>query len=236
MKDGQIVQSGTFTELRDAGTDLAALVDAHEEALKSVDSASQLAGDGGLEGEAVRKGKKEQRGAQSGDESEEEWEEGGGEGEGGGDGEGGQLIQDEEKESGHVSTEVYWAYVTKALGGALVPILLLIQLLWQSLQIGSDYWLAAYTSGTTRATQDDFLRVYSLLALGSGAFVFVRTMAISWAGLAITQSFYSDMLRSVFRAPMSYFDSTPIGRILARVSPLLPSPIIPAQAPVPGLG
>ncbi|KAK9015948.1 hypothetical protein V6N11_007035 [Hibiscus sabdariffa] len=37
-------------------------------------------------------------------------------------------------------------------------------------------------------------------------------------GLAAAQKLFLNMLRSVFRAPMSFFDSTPAGRILNRVS------------------
>ena len=40
-------------------------------------------------------------------------------------------------------------------------------------------------------------------------------------GLEAVQKLFVKMLRSVFRAPMSFFDSTPAGRILNHVSFLL---------------
>ncbi|GJP66070.1 hypothetical protein CLOP_g22972 [Closterium sp. NIES-67] len=58
----------------------------------------------------------------------------------------GQLISDEERSSGRVAFAVYWAYLTAALGCWPIPALLLVQTLWQTLQIGSDWWLATYTS------------------------------------------------------------------------------------------
>ncbi|CAI7871418.1 unnamed protein product [Closterium sp. NIES-53] len=193
----------------------------------------------------------------------------------------GQLISEEERESGRVSLSIYWQYMTKAMGGWHVPLLLLVQLAWQALQIGSDLWLATYSSagaenssaeaGYTSAgvglsnyllsnltsalssplasnlssssvtpslsssfssslssplsfltpstiTPSAFMKLYSLLALGSGVFVLLRTAVISWAGVMTTQAFFRSMLQTVFRAPMSFFDSTPIGRILSRAS------------------
>ncbi|CAI5973409.1 unnamed protein product [Closterium sp. NIES-64] len=193
----------------------------------------------------------------------------------------GQLISKEERESGRVSLAVYWQYMTKAMGGWHVPLLLLVQLAWQALQIGSDLWLATYSSagaenssaeaGYTSAgagfnksilsnltsplssplasslssssftpsfssslsssfssplsfltpsaiTPSAFMKLYSLLALGSGLFVLLRTAVISWAGVMTTQAFFRSMQQTVFRAPMSFFDSTPIGRILSRAS------------------
>lgn len=121
-----------------------------------------------------------------------------------------------------MSAAVYWAYLTHAMGGWHVPLLIGVQLLWQALQIGSDWWLAAYTSessasGPDPVTPGGFLWLYSLLALGSALFVFLRTAVIAWAGVSTAQAFFRGMLRAVFRAPMAFFDSTPVGRILSRV-------------------
>lgn len=62
------------------------------------------------------------------------------------------------------------------------------------------------------------LGVYMALAFGSSWFIFVRAVLVATFGLAAAQKLFLKMLRSVFRAPMSFFDSTPAGRILNRVS------------------
>src|SRR5207244_3679844 len=54
----------------------------------------------------------------------------------------GQLIQEEEREKGRVGFIVYWKYITMAYNGALVPLILLAQIIFQSLQIGSNLWMA----------------------------------------------------------------------------------------------
>ncbi|KAJ7551059.1 hypothetical protein O6H91_07G132200 [Diphasiastrum complanatum] len=130
------------------------------------------------------------------------------------------LIEEEERATGRVDKAVYWAYATKVFGGAHVIILILIQTGWQALQIASDFWLADATSSKNQANfkPTRFITVYTGLAIGSGIFVLIRAMLISFASLKTTQAFYLTMLRSVFHAPMSFFDTTPTGRILSRSS------------------
>ncbi|KAL6193023.1 hypothetical protein ACLB2K_034108 [Fragaria x ananassa] len=49
---------------------------------------------------------------------------------------------EEEAETGPVTLSVYSTFVTSAYGGALVPVILLCQVLFQGLQMGSNYWMA----------------------------------------------------------------------------------------------
>ncbi|CDY43375.1 BnaA01g30060D [Brassica napus] len=100
-----------------------------------------------------------------------------------------QLVQEEEREKGSVALDVYWKYITLAYGGALVPFILLAQVLFQLLQIGSNYWMAWGTP----------------VSKDVEAHVNLSTLMIV-------------MHRCIFRSPMSFFDSTPSGRIMNRAS------------------
>lgn len=128
------------------------------------------------------------------------------------------LIDEEERAIGRVNMSIYWAYWTKSFRGMHIFILLLIQTCWQALQISSDFWLAFFASKGTNVNPGRFISVYSYLAIGSGVFVFLRSLLISISGLRTAQEFYHNMLDSIFRAPMSFFDTTPTGRILTRSS------------------
>lgn len=48
-----------------------------------------------------------------------------------------------------------------------------------------------------------------------------RALLVSIAGLLAAQKYFLSMIRCIFRAPMSFFDSTPAGRILNRVCEIL---------------
>lgn len=136
-----------------------------------------------------------------------------------------QLVQEEERVRGRVSMSVYFSYMAAAYKGLLIPLIIVAQALFQFLQIASNWWMA-WANPQTEGDQPKvspmvLLVVYMAFAFGSSWFVFVRAVLVATFGLAAAQKLFLNMLRSVFRAPMSFFDSTPAGRILNRVSCLI---------------
>lgn len=133
----------------------------------------------------------------------------------------GKLVQDEEREKGSIGKEVYWSYLTIFKGGALVPIILLAQSLFQVLQIASNYWMAwACPTGEAEPItgMNIILLVYTLFSVGSSLFVLLRASLVAITGLQTAEKLFNKMLHSIIRAPMAFFDSTPAGRILNRAS------------------
>lgn len=132
-----------------------------------------------------------------------------------------QLVQEEERERGRVNMKVYLSYMAAAYKGLLIPLIIIAQALFQFLQIGSNWWMAwanPQTEGDEpKVSPMVLLIVYIALAFGSSWFIFVRAVLVATFGLAAAQKLFLKMLRSVFHAPMSFFDSTPAGRILNRV-------------------
>uniref|UniRef100_A0A0A0L975 ABC-type xenobiotic transporter n=1 Tax=Cucumis sativus TaxID=3659 RepID=A0A0A0L975_CUCSA len=88
--------------------------------------------------------------------------------------------------------------------------------------VTSNYWIAwacPTTSDTKAAIGINIvLLVYSLLAIGGSLCVLVRAMLVAIVGLQTAQMLFTNMLRSILRAPMAFFDSTPTGRIINRAS------------------
>eukprot|EP00268_Persea_americana_P045554 TRINITY_DN46491_c0_g2_i1.p1 TRINITY_DN46491_c0_g2~~TRINITY_DN46491_c0_g2_i1.p1 ORF type:complete len:1529 (-),score=224.10 TRINITY_DN46491_c0_g2_i1:305-4891(-) len=134
----------------------------------------------------------------------------------------GRILQDEEREKGRIGKEVYWAYLTIVRGGALVPVIIIAQSLFQVLQVASNYWMAWATPPTMGlepiVRTSVLFVVYILLSVGSSLCVLVRAMGVAIAGLLTSQKFFANMLHSVLHSPTSFFDSTPTGRILNRAS------------------
>lgn len=218
MQNGRISQAGTFEELLKQNIGFEVLVGAHSKALQSVmtvESSSKTCQDQGTDGESNIELASNDLLLQAQHGSEHnlplEITENAG-----------KLVQDEEREKGSIGKEVYLSYITTVKGGALIPIILLAQSSFQVLQIASNYWMA-WAAPPTSETEPTFgmnfiLLVYSLLSVGSSLCVLVRAILVAVAGLGTAQKLFMNMLQSVFRAPMSFFDSTPTGRILNRAS------------------
>lgn len=233
LKEGRIIQSGKYDDLLQAGTDFKTLVSAHQEAIEAMEipyyppepvdlslavngsailcNISDTSGNNiecltkevqeavsSSDQKAIKEKKKAKRSRKS------------------------QLVQEEERERGRVSLNVYFSYMAAAYKGTLIPLIILAQTLFQVLQIASNWWMAwanPQTEGDRPKTSEMvLLLVYMALAFGSSWFIFVRAVLVATFGLAAAQKLFLKMLRCVFRAPMSFFDSTPAGRILNRVS------------------
>lgn len=125
---------------------------------------------------------------------------------------------EEEAETGRVKWSVYSTFVTSAYGGALVPVILLCQVLFQGLQMGSNYWMAWATEKEGRVSRERLIWVFVMLSGGSSIFILGRAVFLATIAIQTAQNLFLGMMTSVFRAPISFFDSTPSSRILNRVS------------------
>ncbi|CAH9095193.1 unnamed protein product [Cuscuta epithymum] len=216
MKDGRVSQSGKYNDILNLGSDFMELVGAHKEALSVIDDF------GGREGVTSKVNSSLTSNKSTMFQNEEE----------GDSGQSGkpnnalepkvQLVQEEEREKGSVSLSVYWKYIRTAYGGALVPFILAAHILFQALQIGSNYWITWATSVSELEKPPvgsrTLIIVYVCLAIGSSFCILGRSVLLATAGYKTATQLFIKMHQCIFRAPMSFFDATPCGRILNRAS------------------
>ncbi|CAH9079160.1 unnamed protein product [Cuscuta europaea] len=210
MRDGMIVQSGKYNDLLKSGLDFKALVAAHESSLELVDVETTLDSKDIPKKEQTTQTSFKQAG-ESEDGTLQRPESSNGSS---------KLIKEEERGSGTVGFQVYKLYCTEAFGWWGVVTVVMLSLLWQGTQMASDYWLAYETSEEQYASFNAswFLEIYGIIAVLSSVLIVLRMYSVTIMGLKTAQIFFSQILHSILHAPMSFFDTTPSGRILSRAS------------------
>ncbi|OAE32931.1 hypothetical protein AXG93_673s1080 [Marchantia polymorpha subsp. ruderalis] len=209
MRDGEIVQSGTYAGLLIPGTEFHALVTAHEESMQTVEGCEDDEDRPDLSSSVSKRSTLSRRKSstrESGAPAPKQ--------------ETAKLVEDEKKSTGHVSWRLYWLYATKILHGAPFALLLVFQCCWQTASILSDYFIADATSVRNSSSFEPkrFILTYALIGAVCGLFITLRTFLLTFLGLRTAQAFFSSLLETILRATMSFFDTTPTGRIMTRFS------------------
>ncbi|KAK7846632.1 abc transporter c family member 10 [Quercus suber] len=128
-----------------------------------------------------------------------------------------QLIKQEEREIGDTGLKAYKQYLDQNKGFLLFFIASLSHLIFVVSQILQNSWIAANVDNAHVST----LRLvvdYMLIGLASTLFISCRSISILALGLKSSKSLFSQLLVSLFHAFVSFYDSTPLGRIHSRVS------------------
>ncbi|KAG6700128.1 hypothetical protein I3842_08G097200 [Carya illinoinensis] len=211
MRDGMIVQVGKYKELHDSGMDFTALVAAHETSMELVEVSTTLPGENSSQLPKLSETSSDHGEANGENNSLDQPNSNKGTS---------KLIKEEERETGKVSLHVYKLYCTEAFGWWGVALVLLLSLLWQASQMLSDYWLAYETSEKQAMSFNPslFISVYATIAAVSLVLILIRSFSVTFVGLKTAQIFFAQILHSILHSPMSFFDTTPSGRILSRAS------------------
>ena len=125
----------------------------------------------------------------------------------------------EDTAKGSVPLSLYKNFLLSGSSAPVIVVLLLLMVLGQVAVVATDFWLSRWST-ISPSEQKNSVYPYGLIIIA----VFAVFIAISRAILffyvcysASTQSF-KKMLYSIFRSPLSFFQSVPHGRIMNRVS------------------
>lgn len=210
MENGEIRHSGSYDDLLLTGDVFRRLVAAHQEALHSVSNGDHqhrhhldqpTRSDSTL---AVRTVSKEQLLAKKSSLSDDFTPND-------------QLVQEELRESGTNFIQPYLDYVR--ISGAQLEIVgaVLGQIAFSVVQLFNNVWLATQLSNSEITTQI-LVGVFAGTSVFAVALFYFRSKMVVDLGLKASDSFFRGLSGAIMKAPMSFFDSTPSGRILNRVS------------------
>ncbi|KAL7243223.1 hypothetical protein ACSBR1_015604 [Camellia fascicularis] len=128
------------------------------------------------------------------------------------------LIKQEEREMGVVSRKVLKRY-KDALGGLwVVMILFTCYFLTEVLRITSSTWLSKWTdqSSSKRYGPGFYNLIYALLSLGQVMVTLANSFWLIITSLYAAKRLHDAMLNAILRAPMVFFHTNPLGRIINR--------------------
>ncbi|XP_061183962.1 multidrug resistance-associated protein 1-like isoform X1 [Saccostrea echinata] len=139
------------------------------------------------------------------------------------------LIQEEKAEKGTVKWKVFMMYF-RAIGLTASVIILTIFIVFQGASVGANIWLSIWTTdkqlanisqANTTEYQDRnymYLGGYAAFGVVQGLVVMIYTLLATYKMADASRKLHNAMLDNVMKAPMSFFDTTPIGRIVNRFS------------------
>ncbi|CAE6393728.1 unnamed protein product [Rhizoctonia solani] len=128
------------------------------------------------------------------------------------------LMQGDERNTGAVGWDAYTSYIRAAGGLSWMPFLALLLSLAQTANVLSTLFLGFWTSNHWGLPQGAYMGIYAGLGFATAIFSFMGSFAFAWAGFTASLNLFTGALGGVLGSPMKFFDTTPIGAIIARLS------------------
>jgi ABC-type multidrug transport system fused ATPase/permease subunit len=135
------------------------------------------------------------------------------------------LVRDEEREEGAVDGSAYTHYV-RAGGWFTIFMVFFVSAVGRASEIMSGFWLSIWAQNSfaaqmrrtplTKHDQFFYLGIYALFGMVGVLGLTARSILIAMHRLRASKKLHDELTASVLRAPVAFFDITPIGRILNR--------------------
>lgn len=126
----------------------------------------------------------------------------------------GHLIVKEQRRTGSISRKVYLAYLVAGRGALMLPLILLSVVMMQASQVMNSYTLVWWQANTWNRSTSFYQILYGCLGIGQAIFSSFLCASLDILGYLVSQNLHHQAVQTVFYAPMSFFDTTPLGRLL----------------------
>ncbi|KAL4133396.1 hypothetical protein PRIC2_003714 [Phytophthora ramorum] len=132
----------------------------------------------------------------------------------------GQLMVEEDRSVGDVSWSVYRVWIN-AFGGMCAAFMVVLGFFAaQGLTLLATVWISYWSEQAAKYpdSQMYYVYVYMLINLVYAVLLFVRVILLYLGSLHASRLLFSKLLKQILHAPTSFFDTTPLGRIVNRMS------------------
>jgi len=126
------------------------------------------------------------------------------------------LMQAEERAVNGVGWGVYKAYLRASGSWLNAPITVFLLIVSQGANISTSLWLSWWTGKKFGYSTGKYIGVYAALGVAQALLQFAFSVNLTIFGTRASKNMLNQAYRRVLRAPMSFFDTTPLGRITNR--------------------
>ncbi|KAH9499738.1 Canalicular multispecific organic anion transporter 1 [Bulinus truncatus] len=139
------------------------------------------------------------------------------------------LIEAEVSATGKIKLAIYMYYF-RAIGLPFFILALVVYMLYSAASVFSGIWLSMWTDddllvNTSRSSEPEYtdrenvyLGVYGASGIGQGVLILIFAIIAAIKMTEAARRLHQSLLENVMRSPMSFFDTTPLGRIVNRFS------------------
>ncbi|KAL9971726.1 hypothetical protein ACROYT_G017928 [Oculina patagonica] len=128
-------------------------------------------------------------------------------------------ISQEDRTIGVVSSKLYWDYFRSGMHPLTILAIICLCLITQAMLVSPDVWLSLLTKQLPAVQKDRInLTIYGCLVGASFVFAFMRAHGFFSVSLRCSERLHDKMVVAVLQAPVLFFDSNPVGRIMDRFS------------------
>ena len=129
----------------------------------------------------------------------------------------GNLIKKEDPATGAVTSKVYLAYISM-MGNVFFIVVVLLAMMLNVQQILVNWWLSRWSVASEDPNNSRsvlyYLWIYFALGLGACALILLYQLVSAFSGLRAAARIHARMFIALLGAPLSFFDTTPSGRLL----------------------
>ncbi|KAH9173294.1 putative ATP-binding cassette transporter protein YOR1 [Lactarius sanguifluus] len=122
-----------------------------------------------------------------------------------------QFMQAEERNTGAVNVQVYKQYILSGNGMVLLPVMFVATVLTQISFVLSSYcqW---------KRSQGVYMAIYATLGVGQAIAALLNGTTVAFIAYSASRRTHENAITRVMLSPMSFFETTPVGRIMNRFS------------------
>ncbi|EGN97738.1 hypothetical protein SERLA73DRAFT_111068 [Serpula lacrymans var. lacrymans S7.3] len=126
------------------------------------------------------------------------------------------IMKEEERNTGAIGSAIYGEFFRAGNGLIIAPLLLISVILMEGCSVMSSYWLVYWQERKWPQSQGFYMGIYAGIGISQALSSFLMGTTFAFFVIYASQALHGKAIKRVLYAPMSFFETTPLGRIMNR--------------------